>query len=167
MSYVSVVYASSKRQSTLLVITEVSLQTSVAGNKNVHRDLEIVFKTFPFVCTAWGCTGHRLTKGHQFRRAVAVLQSFVWSSVSSTIIWKSCPCEGRPATLDLLHFMKNNVQSRYALVVACFVGRSLGPALDRAVVLGGLGLAQNIWTSNEPIDLKIVILTCELLWLID
>lgn len=53
----------------------------------------------------------------------------------------------RPATLDLLHFMENNVQSRYVLVAACFVGRGLGPASDRAVVLGGLGLAQNVQTS--------------------
>lgn len=53
----------------------------------------------------------------------------------------------RPATLDLLHCVENIVQSRNALVVACFVGRSLGPALYRAVVLGGLGLAQNMRTS--------------------
>lgn len=93
MSYVSVVYAYTKRQNTLLVITDVSLQTWVAGNKNVHGVLKIVFKTFPSVCTTWGCIGHRLTKGHQFRGALVVLQSFVLSSLSSTIIWKSCPCE--------------------------------------------------------------------------
>lgn len=93
MFSVSVVYACTKRQYTPLVITDVSLQTWVAGTKNVHGDLKIVFKTSPSGCTAWGCIGPRLTKGHQFRRALVVLQSFVWSSVSSTIIWKSCPCE--------------------------------------------------------------------------
>lgn len=77
MSCVSVVCVCTKRQNTLLVIAEASLQTSMAGNKNVHGGFKIVFKTSLFVCTAWGCVGHRLTKGHQFRRVLVVLQSFV------------------------------------------------------------------------------------------
>lgn len=75
------------------------------------------------------------------------------------------------AALGLLCYVAANVQSRYALVVSCFVGRDLGPPSYRAVVLGELGLAWNCGrqeqASKQPIVLKIVILTCEKLLLIE
>lgn len=65
-------YTCTRRQNTPLVITAVSLRTSVSGNKNVHADFSL------HLCIqGWGCIGNKLTKGHQFRRVMAALQSFV------------------------------------------------------------------------------------------
>lgn len=95
----------------------------------------------------WGCIGDKLTKGHQFRTAMAALQNFVWYFSNSAVIWKFCPSE-QGQLLWTSSTMWS--QSRYAVVVTRFVGRSLGPASYRAVVLGGLGLAWNGSCQEQP-----------------
>lgn len=134
MSYVPVMNACSRRQNTLLVITKVSLQTLVAGHKNVHGDLKIVFKTLTEKICMHGLGLH----WSQADQGTPAQEGSGCASEFCVILWQLhhhleiLSLWARPASPDLLHLMENNVQNRYAPVVACFVGRSLGPALCRA-----------------------------------
>lgn len=127
---------------------------------------------FPaFVCTKLGLHWWEADQGTPVQRSngcfpefCAILCQFC-HHLEIWFLW------ARPAALDLLHYVKATVQSRYALVVTCFVGRNLGLAFYREVVLQGLGLARNCGhqerASKQPIGFKIVILCCEPLLLIE
>lgn len=119
-------------------------------------------KAFPaFVCARLGLHWWESDRGTPvqcsngcFPEFCAILCQFL-HNLENLSLW------ARPAALDLLHYVEGTVQSRYALVVACFVGRNLGPAFYREVVLQGLGLAWSCghqehatnWFENYDIDL--------------
>lgn len=94
-----------------------------------------VYKVGAALVTSWP---RDTSSGEQWLSSTVLCDSLPAPlSFGTLVLVIKTSCSGAP----LLH--EANKQSRYDLVVTCFVGINLGPASYRRVVLGGAGLAWN------------------------